>query len=73
MLRNNEFSYEFVHGTNSVKSYDSNQLPSNIPIEDTRSEGRCVLTRGNIIYIIIKLVQKYVFLKSNHLYNLTIC
>ncbi|XP_072930993.1 pyruvate dehydrogenase [acetyl-transferring]-phosphatase 1, mitochondrial isoform X2 [Epargyreus clarus] len=42
ILRKNEFNKEFPSG--SVKSYDSNQLASNDPIEDTRSEGKCKLT-----------------------------
>lgn len=44
MLRANEFNKEFQSG--SVKSYDSNQLPSNNPIEDTRSEAHCKITTG---------------------------
>lgn len=46
ILRANEYTHEFsVDG--SVKSYDSNQLPSNNPIEDTRSEASCLLTNGS--------------------------
>ncbi|GJQ68547.1 Pdp [Trypoxylus dichotomus] len=44
VLRANEYTQEFSEG--SVKSYDSNQLPSNNPIEDTRSEAKCLLTTG---------------------------
>ncbi|KPJ00081.1 [Pyruvate dehydrogenase [acetyl-transferring]]-phosphatase 1, mitochondrial [Papilio xuthus] len=44
ILRKNEFNKEFASG--SVKSYDSNQLASNDPIEDTRCEGQCKLTPG---------------------------
>lgn len=44
ILRANEYSHEFKDG--SVKSYDSNQLASNNPIEDTRSEASCLLTTG---------------------------
>ncbi|XP_022903194.1 pyruvate dehydrogenase [acetyl-transferring]-phosphatase 1, mitochondrial [Onthophagus taurus] len=44
ILRTNEFNYEFFEG--SVKSYDSNQLGSNNPMEDTRSEAKCTLTTG---------------------------
>ncbi|CAH4038800.1 pyruvate dehydrogenase [acetyl-transferring]-phosphatase 1, mitochondrial [Pieris brassicae] len=43
-LRKNEFNKEFTYGT--IKSYDSNQLASNNPIEDTRSEGQCIFTPG---------------------------
>ncbi|XP_049884769.1 pyruvate dehydrogenase [acetyl-transferring]-phosphatase 1, mitochondrial [Pectinophora gossypiella] len=43
-LRKNEFNLEFTEG--SVKSYDSNQLASNSPIEDTRSEAKCKMTTG---------------------------
>ncbi|KAG8235627.1 hypothetical protein J437_LFUL014885 [Ladona fulva] len=45
VLRANEFSLE-IDVAGSVKSYDSNQLASNNPIEDTRSEARCLLTTG---------------------------
>lgn len=37
MLQANEYTREFVEG--SVKSYDSNQVASNNPIEDARTEG----------------------------------
>ncbi|XP_046390415.1 pyruvate dehydrogenase [acetyl-transferring]-phosphatase 1, mitochondrial [Ischnura elegans] len=45
ILRANEYTQEF-NITGSVKSYDSNQLASNNPIEDTRSEARCLFTTG---------------------------
>nr|XP_023015402.1 pyruvate dehydrogenase [acetyl-transferring]-phosphatase 1, mitochondrial [Leptinotarsa decemlineata] len=44
ILRANENTHEFNEG--SVKSYDSNQLASNNPMEDTRSEATCLLTKG---------------------------
>ncbi|XP_063634328.1 pyruvate dehydrogenase [acetyl-transferring]-phosphatase 1, mitochondrial [Cydia splendana] len=44
ILRKNEFSKEFTTG--SIKSYDSNQLASNSPIEDTRSEAQCKMIPG---------------------------
>ncbi|CAG9138246.1 hypothetical protein JYU34_000466 [Plutella xylostella] len=44
ILRKNEFNKEFTSG--SVKSYDSNQLASNDPIEDTRCEAQCKMTPG---------------------------
>lgn len=44
ILRTNEYTHEFSEG--SVKSYDSNQLGSNNPVEDTRSEASCMLTTG---------------------------
>ncbi|CAH2103214.1 unnamed protein product [Euphydryas editha] len=44
ILRKNEFNKDFSYG--SVKSYDSNQLPSNTPIEDTRCEAQCKMTSG---------------------------
>ncbi|KAL1517366.1 hypothetical protein ABEB36_001136 [Hypothenemus hampei] len=47
ILRANEYTHEFKGG--SVKSYDSNQLPSNNPIEDTRSEASCLLTTGFLV------------------------
>lgn len=45
ILQTNEFSKE-IEGTNIVKHYESNQLGSNNPIEDTRSEAKCLLTGG---------------------------
>ncbi|KAL4717815.1 hypothetical protein ACJJTC_000964 [Scirpophaga incertulas] len=44
ILRKNEFNKDFAEGP--IKSYDSNQLASNDPIEDTRSEGICKMTPG---------------------------
>ncbi|XP_065353523.1 pyruvate dehydrogenase [acetyl-transferring]-phosphatase 1, mitochondrial [Cloeon dipterum] len=49
ILRVNEYTQEFQGF--SVKSYDSNQLPSNNPIEDTRAEARCLLTQGLLLGI----------------------
>ncbi|GLV43827.1 Pyruvate dehydrogenase phosphatase [Carabus blaptoides fortunei] len=48
ILRANEYSHEFA-GTGSVRSYDCNQLASNNPIEDTRSEATCLLTTGLLL------------------------
>lgn len=48
ILRNNEHTHEFTT-EGSIKSYDSNQLQSNDPIEDTRSEAKCLLTTGKIL------------------------
>lgn len=50
ILRSNEYSNE-LHASNSIKYYDSNQLASNNPIEDTRSEARCKLTNGFLLGI----------------------
>lgn len=47
ILRANEYTHEFKTG--SVKSYDSNQLASNNPIEDTRSEAACLMTHGLLV------------------------
>ncbi|KAJ0183820.1 hypothetical protein K1T71_000243 [Dendrolimus kikuchii] len=47
ILCKNEFNKEFTSG--SVKSYDSNQLASNDPIEDTHSEALCKLTPGFLL------------------------
>lgn len=49
ILRKNEFNKEFTSG--SIKSYDSNQLASNNPIEDTRSEGVCKMSSGILMGI----------------------
>lgn len=46
VLQTNEYTKEF-DGETSVKYYDSNQLASNNPIEDTRCEAQCLLTKGN--------------------------
>ncbi|XP_014613925.1 PREDICTED: pyruvate dehydrogenase [acetyl-transferring]-phosphatase 1, mitochondrial isoform X2 [Polistes canadensis] len=48
ILQANEFTKEFT-GSSSVKYYDSNQLASNNPIEDTRSEAQCLLTKGLLL------------------------
>ncbi|XP_004929897.1 pyruvate dehydrogenase [acetyl-transferring]-phosphatase 1, mitochondrial isoform X2 [Bombyx mandarina] len=47
ILRKNEFNKEFTTG--SIKCYDSNQLASNDPIEDTRCEAQCRMTSGLIM------------------------
>ncbi|KAK3914104.1 [Pyruvate dehydrogenase [acetyl-transferring]]-phosphatase 1, mitochondrial [Frankliniella fusca] len=44
-LQKNEYTQEFSF-EGSIKSYDSNQLSSNNPIEDSRSEARCLQTAG---------------------------
>ncbi|XP_968200.2 pyruvate dehydrogenase [acetyl-transferring]-phosphatase 2, mitochondrial [Tribolium castaneum] len=49
ILRANEYTHEFSNG--SVKSYDSNQLASNNPIEDTRAEASCLITSGLLVGI----------------------
>lgn len=49
ILRANEHTQDFVGG--SVKCYDSNQLASNSPIEDSRTEGTCVHTSGLLVGI----------------------
>lgn len=41
----NEYTHEFQQG-GSVKSYDSNQLGSNNPMEDVRTEATCLYTPG---------------------------
>lgn len=48
VLQANEYTKEF-DGEGSVKYYDSNQLASNNPIEDTRSEAQCLLTKGILL------------------------
>ncbi|XP_066586618.1 pyruvate dehydrogenase [acetyl-transferring]-phosphatase 1, mitochondrial [Prorops nasuta] len=48
ILQANEFTKEF-NGSGSIKYYDSNQLASNHPIEDTRSEAQCLLTKGILL------------------------
>ncbi|XP_050091170.1 pyruvate dehydrogenase [acetyl-transferring]-phosphatase 1, mitochondrial [Anopheles aquasalis] len=49
ILRANEHTQEFFGG--SVKCYDSNQLASNSPIEDSRSEASCAHTAGLLLGI----------------------
>ncbi|ODM89852.1 [Pyruvate dehydrogenase [acetyl-transferring]]-phosphatase 1, mitochondrial, partial [Orchesella cincta] len=46
ILRSNEHTEDLNLG--SVKSFDTNQLPSNSPVEDARAEARCLLTTGMI-------------------------
>ncbi|CAH0547596.1 unnamed protein product [Brassicogethes aeneus] len=48
ILRANEYTHDFTT-TGSVKSYDSNQLASNNPIEDTRCESTCLQTTGFLV------------------------
>ncbi|KOC61480.1 [Pyruvate dehydrogenase [acetyl-transferring]]-phosphatase 1, mitochondrial [Habropoda laboriosa] len=48
ILQANEYTKEF-NGESSIKYYDSNQLASNNPIEDTRSEAQCLLTKGILL------------------------
>ncbi|GLG98816.1 Probable protein phosphatase CG10417 [Gryllus bimaculatus] len=48
ILRENEYTQEF-NFPSSVKSYDSNQLASNNPIEDARTEARGLLTTGILL------------------------
>lgn len=48
VLQANEYTKEFS-GLSSVKYYDSNQLASNNPIEDTRAEAQCLLTKGVLL------------------------
>ncbi|KAL6256528.1 hypothetical protein P5V15_012642 [Pogonomyrmex californicus] len=48
VLQANEYTKEFS-GPGSIKYYDSNQLASNNPIEDTRSEAQCLLTKGVLL------------------------
>ncbi|XP_046409746.1 pyruvate dehydrogenase [acetyl-transferring]-phosphatase 1, mitochondrial [Neodiprion fabricii] len=48
ILQANEYAKDF-DGPNSIKCYDSNQLASNNPIEDTRSEAQCLLTKGTLL------------------------
>lgn len=45
ILRANEFVHEF-NTPGPVRSYETNQLASNSPIEDARAEGMCALTSG---------------------------
>lgn len=39
MLRENEFVYTFTDEKSTILSYESNQLASNSPCEDTRTEA----------------------------------
>ncbi|KZC04715.1 PREDICTED: pyruvate dehydrogenase [acetyl-transferring]-phosphatase 1, mitochondrial [Dufourea novaeangliae] len=48
ILQSNEYTREF-NGQSSIKYYDSNQLASNNPIEDARSEAQCLLTKGILL------------------------
>ncbi len=44
VLQENEHSEEVNY--DSIKSFDTNQLPSNNPVEDARAEGRALYTTG---------------------------
>lgn len=44
ILYEKEFTTEFKDS--SIKSYDSNQVASNNPLEDRRSEATCLFTPG---------------------------
>lgn len=46
VLYANEFTKEFADQT--VKSYDSNQVASNNPLEDRRSEASCLYSNGKL-------------------------
>jgi len=76
-LRVNEFTQEFQGY--SIKSYDSNQLASNSPIEDTRAEARCLLTQGkknyeNYVQIFFdRLCFLQVYFTHSALQNLSMC
>lgn len=47
LIQKNEFTQEFSSGP--IKSYESNQLGSNSPIEDVRSEATCLHTPGFLL------------------------
>jgi hypothetical protein len=75
-LRVNEFTQEFQGY--SIKSYDSNQLASNSPIEDTRAEARCLLTQGknyekNIQIFFDRLCFLQVYFTHSALQNFSMC
>lgn len=46
ILQKNEVAVNLSPGSSTVTSYCSNQLASNSPIEDRRSEGQCLFTDG---------------------------
>ncbi|KAK7603643.1 hypothetical protein V9T40_003642 [Parthenolecanium corni] len=46
ILRANEFSLPLKNDGCCVELSESNQLPSNSPMEDTRSEAKCLLSKG---------------------------
>lgn len=46
ILSSKEHTYEFEPSYGSIKAYETNQLESNVPIEDTRAEAKCLLTSG---------------------------
>ncbi|XP_055682990.1 pyruvate dehydrogenase [acetyl-transferring]-phosphatase 1, mitochondrial [Lutzomyia longipalpis] len=47
ILRANEFTKDFSGG--SVRYFDSNQLASNSPMEDARTEANCLYTSGLLV------------------------
>lgn len=44
ILYEKEFTTEFKNS--AIRSYDSNQVASNNPLEDRRSEATCLFTNG---------------------------
>ncbi|VVC29424.1 Hypothetical protein CINCED_3A012565 [Cinara cedri] len=46
ILSSKEYLYEFEQNCGSIKAYETNQLESNVPIEDVRAEAKCLLTSG---------------------------
>lgn len=65
ILNAKEFNKEFNDTT--VKSYDSNQVASNNPLEDRRSEASCLYTNGEKIISISNwaVFILFVLLQSN--------
>lgn len=67
ILRKNEFNKEFTQG--SIKSYDSNQLASNDPIEDTRAEGVCTMSSGKYkLHIILPFNITIMYIKCSPIF-----
>lgn len=57
-----------------IKTYDSNQVASNNPLEDRRSEASCLFTNGNfahflqfIIIFCLKYIQMFVSIDCRHI------
>lgn len=47
IIQRNEFALDFTDGP--IKTYESNQLASNQPCEDVRSEATCLHTGGHLL------------------------
>ena len=63
ILRENEYMYAIPEDQNStIHSYESNQLASNKPCEDSRTEGSFLHKKGKVcfVYQVLSFKQKII-------------